>query len=48
MDAVATAADLGQRIRLARLHWRLDQSTLAASAGLDRTALSKIETGTGA
>lgn len=45
MDAVGTQEELGQRVRQARLARSMDQTALGKAAGLDRTAISKIESG---
>ncbi|MDO4242227.1 MAG: XRE family transcriptional regulator [Actinomyces sp.] len=42
---VADASELGARIREVRLGRGLDQITLARACGLDRTALSRVESG---
>lgn len=44
-DAIETLAELGQRIREARLAAALSQADLARSINLERSALVKIETG---
>ena len=44
---VSSQADLGRRIAAAREEAGATQAELAASIGLERTALVKIEAGTG-
>ncbi|MFF1821075.1 helix-turn-helix domain-containing protein [Kribbella sp. NPDC058245] len=44
-DAIETLAELGQRIREARLAAALSQAELAVQIGLERSALVKVETG---
>jgi Zn-dependent peptidase ImmA (M78 family)/transcriptional regulator with XRE-family HTH domain len=44
-DAVGTQADLGRRIADARTESGMTQASLAASTGLERTALVRIESG---
>lgn len=46
MEAVQTVKDLGEQIRRFRVQRRLDQTELAERIGLDRSAVSKIESGT--
>ena len=45
MQTVATQEELGSRVRQARLARGQDQSALGRAADLDRTAISKIESG---
>lgn len=45
MGVVQSQEELGQRVKQARLARTLDRAALAEAAGLDRTAVSKIESG---
>lgn len=45
MDTVQSFEELGERIRQARLARGLDQGSLAVSSGLERTQITKVESG---